>query len=75
VENKSAELLAAGLLTDRFRGITQKIDTQENFFWVESGIPSFGRNIYRLLIKGTGEVNLIYDSLKGGYYTTKVRLQ
>lgn len=75
LESKNAGLLAAGLLTDKFRDITQKIDIQKNFFWVESGIPSFGRNIYRILVKGTGEVNLIYDSLKGGYYTTEVRLQ
>lgn len=75
IEGKNAELLAAGLLTDRFRDITQKMDTQEKFFWVESGIPSFGRNTYRLLVKGKGEMKLIYDSLKGGYYTTRVRLQ
>jgi hypothetical protein len=75
VEGKDVELLAAGLLTDRFRDITQKIDTEEKFFWVEAGIPSFGRNIYRLLVKSAGDMNLIYDSLKGGYYTTKVTLK
>ncbi len=71
----NVKLLAAGRLTDKYRNITQKIETQENFLWIKSGIPSFGRVVYRLLVQGKGEMKLIYDSLKGGYYTTTANLQ
>jgi hypothetical protein len=74
-EGKSIKLLAAGLLTDKYRNITQKIETQKNSFWVKSGIPGFGRVVYRLLVQGKGEMKLIYDSLKGGYYTTTADLR
>jgi hypothetical protein len=75
IDGKNAKLLAAGRLIDKYRNITQKIDTQENFLWIRSGIPSFGRVVYRLLIQGRGDIKLIYDSLKGGYYTTTANLQ
>lgn len=52
-------------MMDNFRGITRKVDTRENYIWVESGVPSFGRIEYRLLVRGKGNMNLIYDSLKG----------
>ena len=71
----NVKLLAAGRLMDQYRNITQKIETQENFLWVKSGIPSFGRVVYRLVVQGKGEMKLIYDSLKGGYYTTTAKLQ
>lgn len=69
IEGENVKLLAAGLLTDRFRRITQKIKTYKNSFWIKSGVPSFGRVDYCLLVKGKGNIKLIYDSLKGGYYT------
>jgi len=75
VEGKNIKLVAAGRLTDRFRGLTQKVKTRENFIWVESGVPSFGKVNYRLLVKGKGDVKLIYDSLKGGYYTKTAALK
>jgi hypothetical protein len=75
IEGIDAKLLAAGRLTDKYRDITQKIETQKNFLWIKSGIPSFGRVVYRLLVQGKGEMKLIYDSLKGGYYTTSINLQ
>jgi len=75
IEGKNVKLLAAGRLMDKYRDITQKIKTQKNFLWVTSGIPSFGRVVYRLLVQGKGEMKLIYDSLKGGYYTTTANLQ
>jgi hypothetical protein len=71
----NVKLLAAGQLMDKYRNITRKIDTQENFLWINAGIPSFGRVVYRLLVQGKGEMKLIYDSLKGGYYTTTAKLQ
>ena len=75
IDGSNVKLLAAGRLMDKYRGITQKIETQKDFLWVKSGIPSFGRVVYRLLVQGKGEMKLIYDSLKGGYYTTTANLQ
>lgn len=75
IEGKNIKLLAAGYLTDRFRGITRKIKTNKDFIWVESGVPSFGRLDFRLLVKGNGSIKLIYDSLKGGYYTKEALLK
>ena len=75
VDGKNVKLLAAGRLMDKYRNITQKIETQGNFLWINTGIPSFGRVVYRLLVQGKGEMKLIYDSLKGGYYTTATNLE
>jgi len=75
IEGVNVKLLAAGRVIDRFRGITQKIKTYKNSFWIKSGVPSFGRVDYRLLVKGKGNIKLIYDSLKGGYYTTAATLK
>jgi hypothetical protein len=75
LDGKNVELLAAGRLEDKFRGITQNIKIQKNFLWVKSGIPSFGRIVFRVLAKGNGEAELIYDSLKGGTYTAAVNLK
>lgn len=71
----NVELLAAGRLMDKYRNITQKMETQENFLWIDSGIPSFGRVVFRLLVQGKGEMELIYDSLKGGYYNATANLK
>lgn len=75
LEGKNVKLLAAGSLIDRFRGITRKIKTRDNSLWVSSGIPSFGKVNYRLLVKGKGNIKIIYDSLKGGYYTKTATLK
>jgi hypothetical protein len=75
IDGNNVKLLAAGQLMDKYRDITQKIETQKNFLWIQRGIPSFGRVVYRLLVQGKGEMKLIYDSLKGGYYTTTTNLQ
>jgi hypothetical protein len=75
VEGQSIKLVAAGRLFDKYRGITNKVKTRENYIWVESGVPSFGRVEYRFLVEGKGNIKLIYDSLKGGYYTKSVALK
>ncbi len=69
------ELVAAGQIIDRFRNLTRKIETHEKMLWVESGVPGFGRVELRLLVKGGGQAELVYDSLKGGYKTKPVVLQ
>ena len=71
----TASLRAAGILTDKYRGTTQKIDTRDDSVWITSGVSSFGTLNLRLLVKGKGEIELIYDSLKGGTYTTTVTLK
>jgi len=75
IEGQSIKLVAAGRLFDKYRGITNKIKTRDNYIWVESGVPSFGRVEYRFLVEGKGNIKLIYDSLKGGYYTKSVTLK
>lgn len=75
VEGKDVKLLASGRLTDRFRGITRKVKTREDFIWIESGVPGFGKVDYRLLVKGKGSIKIIYDSLKGGYLSKTVTLK
>ncbi len=75
VEGQNIKLVAAGRMFDQYRGITGKVKTRENSIWVENGVPSFGRVEYRFLIQGKGNIKLIYDSLKGGYYTKSVALK
>jgi len=75
VEGQNIKLVAAGRLFDKYRGITSKVKTRDNYIWVESGVPSFGRVEYRFLVEGKGTIKLIYDSLKGGYYTKSVTLK
>ncbi len=74
VTGAKVELLAAGLLVDRFRGLTRKIKSRDNACLVEDGIPGFGQKEFRLLVKGSGKVELVYDSLKGGYIKKTVSL-
>jgi hypothetical protein len=71
----NAEIIAAGYLTDKFRGLTRKIKTQKNFLWIENGVPGFDRLELRLILKGSGQAEFIYDSLKGGYKTKPIALQ
>jgi len=75
VEGQNIKLVAAGRLYDKYRGTTNKVKTRDNYIWVESGVSSFGRVEYRFLVEGKGNIKLIYDSLKGGYYTKSVTLK
>ena len=75
VAGSGVKLLAAGLLTDPFRGTSKKIECRKNFFWMQEGVPGFGKVDFRLLIKGNGSVSLIYDSLKGGLLKQSVHLK
>jgi hypothetical protein len=75
VAGSRAELVAAGQIVDRFRNLTRKIETHKNTLWVENGVPGFGRLELRLMVKGGGQAELVYDSLKGGYKTKSVLLQ
>jgi hypothetical protein len=70
-----AKLVSAGLLQDRFRQLVEPVKVRDNYFLVENGIPGFGRVDFRLLIEGSGEVKLVYDSLKGGYLEKSLSLK
>jgi len=75
VEGPGAKILAAGYLMDRFRSLTRKIKTQDNFIWLDNGVPGFGKIELRLIVKGEGKINLVFDSLKGGYKIKPVSLE
>jgi hypothetical protein len=75
VAGSRAELVAAGQIVDRFRNLTRKIKTHKNTLWVENGVPGFGRLELRLIVKGAGQAEMVYDSLKGGYKAKSVLLQ
>lgn len=74
IEGKNVELLAAGRLTDPFRNRTYAVKTIRNEFRAGSGIPGFGNVEYRIMVKGSGEITIVYDSLKGGKIFRRVRL-
>jgi hypothetical protein len=74
VRGPAAQPVAAGQLIDEYRGITRLLKRHQDSFWVEGGVPGFGEYRARLLVRGAGEVSLIYDSLKGGYVERRVRL-
>jgi hypothetical protein len=69
------KIISAGILTDRFRELTEPITFKKDYFLVENGIPGFGYVDFRIIVEGSGEVNLIYDSLKGGYLENKIHLR
>jgi hypothetical protein len=75
VSGPRIELVAAGTLTDKFRGLTRKIKTQGNSLWIENGVPGFGCLELRLILRGGGQAELSYDSLKGGFKTRTVELK
>ena len=75
VAGNGADILAAGYLRDQYRGLTTPIKAHDDFIWIANGIPGFGQVTLRLLVKGQGNIELIYDSLKGGYYTTTAALK
>jgi hypothetical protein len=71
----SARLVAAGALTDPYLNQTRAYKVLGNAFWVDSGVPGFGKMEFRLMVEGKGRVQLAYDSLKGGYYQKEIELE
>lgn len=70
-----AKIVSAGILTDRFRELTEPVKVRQDYLIVENGLPGFSYVDLRLLIEGSGDINLIYDSLKGGYLEKKISLK
>ncbi|RPI21410.1 MAG: peptidase M14, partial [Acidobacteria bacterium] len=74
IEGEKTKLVAAGQLTDKDRGLTRQLKTRENVLWMDGGTPGFGQSEVRLLLRGKGDIKLVYDSLKGGQIEKKVKL-
>ncbi|MBC7361258.1 MAG: peptidase M14 [Candidatus Aminicenantes bacterium] len=74
VEGKG-KLISAGFLTDRYRNLTQPAKIRDNYFFVENGVPGFGQVNLRLIVEGSGELKVVYDSLKGGVIERKIALK
>lgn len=75
VEGKGAALIAAGGIADRYRDLTEALKVSKNSFRVPAGVPGMGAVDLKLIVKGSGPVTLVYDSLKGGRVSTAVRLE
>lgn len=69
------KLVAAGELSDPYRNQTRSYKLLKNAFQVDSGVPGFGKMEFRLMIEGRGDVGLVFDSLKGGYYRKDIKLE
>jgi hypothetical protein len=69
------KLLAAGVITDPYLNQTRPCRVLRNAFWVEGGIPGYGRTEFRLMIEGRGAAEIAYDSLKGGFRRMEVKLE
>jgi hypothetical protein len=74
VDGPKAALLAAGEMQDRFLNRTRSVKTLKNAFDVIGGISGHGRREFRLLVKASGPITLMYDSLKGGFLEKTVSL-
>jgi hypothetical protein len=74
VSGKSGRLVAAGALVDQDRGLTRKLRIEGGACWMDGAVPGFGVSKVRLLVRGSGEVELVYDSLKGGRAARRVTL-
>ncbi len=75
VEGPKVKILAAGFLQDEFRGLTQPIKIRQNKVLIENGVPGFGRVNLRFLIEGSGKIQVIYDSLRGGLKSKTMTLE
>ena len=68
-------IVAAGLVTDEYRGRTQALKIVDGAAVVDGGIAGYGTMDVRLVVKGSGELGIVYDSVKGGTYETKIALK
>jgi hypothetical protein len=73
----NAEILAAGWVPDRNRpGKTQMIDQEDlNRIMIRSGHPGRTTKTIEYLVRGTGNMDVTYSSVKGGTVSTTVRVR
>ncbi len=67
-------VLAAGRLTDRFRGTIDRVEHEPARLRLESGVSGKGRVTLRFLVRGSGEATIVYSSEKGGRLESKIKL-
>lgn len=77
VEGKGIEVLSAGWVQNKFRpGATDLIDQKQlNRIMLRTGHPGRTTRTIEYLVRGTGEMTVTYDSLKGGKAMTKVAVK
>ena len=77
VEGKGVEVLSAGWVASKHRpGATDLIDQQElDRIILRTGHPGRTTRTIEYLVRGTGEMTVTYDSLKGGNATAKVAVK
>ena len=74
---KGVEVLSAGWVASKHRpGATDLIDQQElDRIILRTGHPGRTTRTIEYLVRGTGEMTVTYDSLKGGTATAKVAVK
>jgi hypothetical protein len=77
VEGKNAEVLSAGWVRDKFRNIsTQLIDQRDlKRIMLRNGQPGDATRTIEYLIKGSGDITVIYSSMKGGTARKSITLK
>ena len=77
VDGRGIEVLSAGWVQNKFRpGATDLIDqTQPDRLLVRTGHPGRTTRTIEYLVRGTGEMTVTYDSLKGGKAVAKVTVK
>jgi hypothetical protein len=77
VEGKGIEILTAGWVPNKFRpGATQLIDQKElDRILLRTGAPGRATRTIEYIVRGTGDMTVTYDSLKGGKAVAKVTVK
>ena len=69
----SVKVLSSGLVVDRFRQVVEASSVRPERIFVES-VPGLSTVYVAFLVSGSGVVELVYDSAKGGKLSRKIRL-
>jgi hypothetical protein len=77
VEGKGVEVLSAGWVQNKFRpGATDLIDQpQPTRILVRTGHPGRTTRTIEYIVRGTGDMTVTYDSLKGGKAVAKIAVK
>ena len=77
VEGKGIEVLSAGWVQNKFRpGASDLIDQNElDRILLRTGHPGRTTRTIEYLVRGTGDMTVTYDSLKGGKAVAKVSVR
>jgi hypothetical protein len=77
VQGKGIEILTAGWVPNKFRpGATQLIDQKElDRILLRTGAPGRATRTIEYIVRGTGDMTVTYDSVKGGKAVAKVSVK